>query len=90
MKNQIEEREELLDNVVKMLVDYDRYIEDKHHLLIHQAKQMVSATSLAIPKRPKDVPIKYWKYQTNPMIYKMANTIVGFMLTKRMLDERSD
>ena len=81
--NHIEEREKLLDDIVKMLVDYDRWVEDKHHLLIHQAKQMVSVTALKIPERPKDLQLKYWKYQTNPMIYRVANQIVGYMMTER-------
>lgn len=77
-----DKRSQLLSDITKMLVDYDRYVEDKHHLLIHQAKQMVSATPLEMPKRPEDFSEEYWKYSTNPAIRAMANSIVAYILNK--------
>ena len=77
------EREELLDSVLKMLVDYDRYVETRHKNLIITAKKMVSSTPLEIKENTEKLPPKYWLYRTNPFVNNMANTIVGFMLNEQ-------
>ena len=79
----IEEKEKLLDDIVKILVDYDDYVEDKHINLIVAARNMTRNTPLAFEEKPELELKEYWKYRTSPMINKIANHIVSYILTNK-------
>ena len=82
MENQIELHEQLMNDIVKMLVDYDDYVEDKHIYLIVAARNIVKGTPMEFKYKPDNILKEYWKYQTNPMINSIANKIVGYIMTE--------
>lgn len=76
-------KEELRTKILEILVEYDKYVEDRHKLLIEEARKFSSIIPGEFLTKPSDTTSEEWMYNTCPFMRKTADILVKFIMEQR-------
>jgi len=69
------------ENIIKILIDYDKYVMDTHHAVIQIADIMTKGTPLEVRKRKPDEPLEYYRYMTSPIFRRTVESITSYIMS---------